>query len=215
LGLLDSNFHEDDLPHYAALARVEDPNHSLEQRARSYLDANCSHCHRPGGTVAYFDARYDTPASRQSLVDGPVLIDQGIDRARVIAPADIWRSIALMRVSTLEAMKMPPLAHETLDQQGVDLLRKWIESLPGPKVLAPPAFSKPAGKYAGSLEITLAHPEPGVSIRYTLDGSVPTTSDPLYEKPIRLTEATTVRAKAYKVGFTKSITVQATYVVGD
>ncbi len=48
----------------------------------SYLDANCSQCHRPGGTVAYFDARFDTPLEQQSLVDGKVLIDEGIDRAR-------------------------------------------------------------------------------------------------------------------------------------
>ena len=91
--------------------------------------------------MAYFDARYDTPLPRQNLIKGPVLIDEGVDRPRVIAPNDIWRSIALMRISTLDGRKMPPLAHETLDVEGRNLLRSWIDSLPGPPVLAPPLIS--------------------------------------------------------------------------
>ncbi len=43
---------------------------------------------------------------------------------------------------------------------------------------------------------------------------MPTTSDPLYEKPIHLTGPTILRAKAFKPGFTKSITAQAIYLVG-
>jgi mono/diheme cytochrome c family protein len=102
-----------------ALAAADDTSRSLEDRARSYLDANCSQCHRPGGTVANFDARYDTPLSDQALIDGPVLIDQGIDRPRVISPNDIWRSIAFMRVNSVGDIQMPPLARETIDTAGV------------------------------------------------------------------------------------------------
>jgi len=165
--------------------------------------------------VAYFDARYDTPLNKQNLIDGQVLIDQGIDKARMIAPNDIWRSIAFMRVNTLEPMKMPPLAHETLDQRGVSVLREWIQSLPGPKVLAPPTFSPPAGKHSQPIKVTIVAPDPGATIRYTLDGSVPTKSDLPYEGPITIGEATTLRAKSFKEGFTRSITAQATYIVGD
>jgi uncharacterized repeat protein (TIGR03806 family) len=215
LGLFDREVDESELAHYTRLAEPDDFTRSVEDRARSYLDANCAQCHRPGGTVAYFDARYDTPLLRQNLIDGPVLIDQGIDKARIIAPNDIWRSIVLMRVNTLEAMKMPPLAHEALDEGGVTLLREWIESLLGPKVLAPPNFSPPAGKYDGTVAVTLFHPEPGVTIRYTLDGSVPTTADPIYQGPIKLEEPTTVRAKAFKAGFTRSITAQGTFILGQ
>ncbi len=114
-----------------ALASADDLSRSLEDRARSYLDANCANCHRPGGTVAYFDARYDTALPQQNLVNGRLLIDQRIDGAQVIAPNDIWRSILYMRANTTEAFKMPTLARNAIDGQGMALLRQWIESLPG------------------------------------------------------------------------------------
>jgi uncharacterized repeat protein (TIGR03806 family) len=212
VGLFEPALKEEDLPSYDKLARAEDSTRSLKDRARSYLDVNCAYCHRPGGTVAYFDARYDTLLERQRLIDGAVLIDEGLDRARVIAPNDVWRSVALMRIRSLEGLKMPPLAHETLDQHGINLLETWINSLPGPKVLPPPDFSQKGGRQEAPIEIRLTHPDAGASIHYTLDGSVPNASDPLYAGPIQLLESTTVRARAFKAGFTRSITVQETFV---
>jgi uncharacterized repeat protein (TIGR03806 family) len=214
LGLLAPAVSDDELAHIPTLAAADDSSRSVQDRARSYLDANCAHCHRPGGTVAYFDARYDTPLEKQELIDGPVLIDQGIDRPRVIAPHDIWRSIAFMRVNTVDDIKMPPLARETIDTRGVDLLRDWITSLPGPSVLDPPAVSPAGGTFAAPVEISLTEREPGADIRYTLDGSVPGPSDPRYDKPIRLTGPAVVRARAYKDGFTRSITAQQVFIVG-
>ena len=213
-GLFDAGFNEAELAAYASLARADDTTRSLEDRARSYLDANCAHCHRPGGTVAYFDARYDTPLAQQNFIEGQVLIDQGIDNPRTVAPHDIWRSILYMRVNTVEAIKMPPLAHEMLDRQAVTLLRQWIESMPGPPVLEPPAISPRGGDYDKPVEVTIKESEAGASIHYTLDGSAPTASDPVYEKPIKIEGPTIVRAKAYKHGFTKSITVQEVFIIG-
>ncbi len=214
LGLFDPELDENRLPDLSSLARADDTTRSPEDRARSYLDANCAQCHRPQGTVASFDARYDTPLARQELIEGPVLINEGIDGARLIAPNDIWRSILFLRINTLEAIKMPPLAHNQLDRQAVTLLRQWIESLPGPPVLAPPTISPHGGNYRQPVEVNLKG-ESGANIRYTLDGTVPTTSDPLYQGPIKLTGPTIVRAKAFKAGFTKSITAQEVFVVGD
>ena len=215
IGLFAPSIEEEAIPSLPRLATPDDPNRSLEERARSYLDANCSHCHRPGGTVGFFDSRYDTPLARQELIGGPVLFDQGLDHAQVIAPNDPWRSIALLRVESLEGDKMPPLAHNVVDRQGEALLRKWIGSLEGREVLPPPKFAPGAGRYAGAVEVQLTDENPGVTIRYTLDGSVPTSTDPLYIGPIRLTGPTTVRAKAFKPGFTRSVTAQQTYQVGD
>jgi uncharacterized repeat protein (TIGR03806 family) len=203
-----------DLGNILTLAAADDTTRSLQDRARSYLDANCSQCHRPGGTVAYFDARYDTPLDKQELINGPVLIDQGIDRPRVVSPHDIWRSIAFMRVNTLDDMKMPPVARETIDQKGVKLLRDWITSLPGRPVLEPPTMSPPGGTFPAPVEISLTVPETGADIRYTLDGSVPGQADMRYERPIKLAEPTVLRARAFKDGFTRSITAQEVFIIG-
>jgi uncharacterized repeat protein (TIGR03806 family) len=213
IGLFEPKFDEATLENFPKLASADDTTQSLEDRARSYLDANCAQCHRPRGTVAYFDARYDTPLAEQNLIRGRVLIDERIDNPHIIAPNDIWRSILFMRANTVEAFKMPPLARNTIDEPGMKLLRQWIESLPGPPVLPPPMFSAPGGNYDKPVEVALKS-EPGATIRYTVDGTVPTTSDLLYEKPIRLTSPTILRAKAFKPGFTKSITVQEIFIIG-
>jgi uncharacterized repeat protein (TIGR03806 family) len=215
LGLFDPAPSEADLASCQFLARRDDTARSLEDRARSYLDVNCANCHRPGGTVSYFDARYDTPLEKQGLIDGPVLIDEGIDHARMIAPNDRWRSILYMRANSVEGFKMPPLAHQTVDQAGMTLLRQWIESLDGRPVLAPPDFSLPAGNYPKPIDVQLTQPDSGAEVRYTLDGSIPGTTDPLYQQPIHLANSATVRAKAFKNGYTRSITAQETFIVGE
>jgi mono/diheme cytochrome c family protein len=214
-GLFQAALNERDIPALPSLAKIDDSSRSLEDRARSYLDANCAHCHRPGGTVAAFDTRYDLPLPQQKLIGAPVLIDQGLDGARAIAPNDPWRSIVFMRLNSVEAIKMPPLAHQVRDEQGAALVREWIKSLPGRAVLDPPLISPPGGHSDKPAIVTLRHSDPGAVIHYTLDGSAPTASDPAYEKPITLEGPAVVRARAYKPGFTRSITVQEIFVVGE
>ena len=81
-------------------------------------------------------------------------------------------------------------------------------------MLPPPEISPRGGSFANAVEVTLQS-EPGAVIRYTVDGTVPTTLDLLYEKPIRLTSPTILRVKAFKPGFTKSITTQEIFLVGQ
>jgi len=213
LGLFATPLSEADIGKSPRLAAADDETRSLEDRARSYLDANCSHCHRPGGTVAGFDARYDTPLERQELVNGAVLLDQGIDRPRIISPHDIWRSIAYMRINTVGDIRMPPIDRETIDERGVALMRAWIDSMPGRPVLAPPAIEPAGGTFDKQVEIRLSESQPDADIRYTLDGSVPGPQDKRYDKPFVLSEAAVLRARAFKDGFTRSITSQEVFVV--
>jgi hypothetical protein len=197
------------------LAPADDPGVGVEVRTRSYLDANCAHCHRPGGAPGTFDARFETPLAAQNLVGGRVLIDLGVDRARVIAPNDVWWSTLLSRLTTLEQPKMPPLAHEALDARGAALIRQWVLSLPGPAVVAPPTVDPPGGTFATAVRVRLRHDDPAAVVRYTLDGSVPDGSSAVYREPLELARPTTVRAKAFKDGATRSVTAQQTFVVGD
>jgi uncharacterized repeat protein (TIGR03806 family) len=214
LGLFSRDFDAAQVDRYPRLARSDDQSRSVTDRARSYLDANCSQCHRPGGTVAYFDARFDTPLEQQLLIDGKVLIDENIDRARVIAPHDPWRSIALARIDTNGDIRMPPLARQTIDGEGVKLIREWIASLPGRPVLAPPVISPAGGRFRGPVKVTLAA-EQGAVVHYTLDGSTPGDQDPLYNGPIEVTAPTILRARAYREGYTRSIAVQQNFLADD
>jgi hexosaminidase len=54
----------------------------------------------------------------------------------------------------------------------------------------------------------------GAEIHYTLDGSAPGQSDPVYSAPIKLDAPTMLRARAFKNGFTRSISAQQLFIVG-
>ena len=210
LDLFDTNFNEADVKNFPKLAARDDTSRSVEDRARSYLDADCAQC-RPKGTVAYFDTRYDTPTEQQGLIGGQVLIDQRIDGARVIAPNDIWRSILFMRATPWRASDAAAGAVQT--GLGHGLLRQWIESLPGHRAAAARNFTS-WRKFTNSVTVTIKS-EPGGDVRYTVDGTVPTPDDLLYEKPVELTSPTILRAKAFKPGSTKSITAKEIYLFGQ
>jgi len=116
----------------AALPRLSPPGDasaSLEQRVRSYLDANCAHCHNPGGVQALFDARYATALAEQGLIDGPVLQPLGMEAARVVAPGDPGRSLLYFRLYSVGEIGMPPVAKNRLDQQAADLIAEWIGAI--------------------------------------------------------------------------------------
>jgi uncharacterized repeat protein (TIGR03806 family) len=210
-GVFDHHLSERELSALPSLVDWRNTTLPIDLRVRSWLDVNCAYCHRPGGTVANFDARLKTPLVRQGLIDGPVLIDEGVDDAKVIAPRDSWRSILFMRANTTEAIKMPPLARNEIDVESIRMLRQWIESLPGKQVVPPPWLSPAGGNFTNQVEITISASEPGAIIHYTTDGSVPTKSDPIYHEPVKLNEPAVVRARAYKAGWTKSVTSQQVY----
>lgn len=210
LSLIDA-----DTPRTPRLAGLDDHRRTIEDRARSYLDANCSHCHRPGGAAADFDARYGTPLREQRLIGVPARINFGIDGARQIAPNDPWRSMVLARLTTLEPTRMPPLSHEVVDRRGVELIREWIASLPGPPVLAPPAIRPRGIDSREPVRVVIEHPDPSATIRFTLDGSAPGKSSPVYAGPFEVGDSATVRARAYRSGWARSIAVQETFIIGD
>ena len=116
-----------------ALAPPTDESVSLEYRVRSYLMANCSQCHQPGGSAqGSINARIWTPLSAANLVGGALFNNGGDTSNRVITPGDLAHSMLLTRLSTRGLSQMPPLASSLLDTQAIALVNRWItEELPG------------------------------------------------------------------------------------
>lgn len=114
-----------------ALAHPTNELASLEWRARSYLAVNCAPCHRPGGTGGgQFDARLETPTFLTRLVNGPLNDSHGDAANRVIVPGDPAHSVLLQRLSVRGPAQMPPLASNTVDEAGAELLGDWIATMP-------------------------------------------------------------------------------------
>jgi uncharacterized repeat protein (TIGR03806 family) len=133
LGLFRPALDEAKLPGLDRLVPPSDPTAALEARARSYLDANCAHCHRPGGVQALWDARFDTALASARIVNSPALNRLDVAGARIVRPGEPDLSILLRRVTSLDpAIKMPPLARNTVDARAVATLHDWIVGLPMP-----------------------------------------------------------------------------------
>src|SRR5262249_62569 len=101
-------------------------------RVRSYLDANCAHCHRPSGATGYFDARFEVSLVQQGLLNGRVAKTMDIAGASVVAPADTAKSVLYQRMVISGALQMPPLARNGVDHDALATLQQWIESLSAP-----------------------------------------------------------------------------------
>jgi uncharacterized repeat protein (TIGR03806 family) len=128
---------EGDIPPAPERFTLVDPygDAPLEQRARSYLDANCSHCHRPGGEAGStdLDLRAETKDPFQlGLCRTPVAAGPGSGGLlHDIVPGDPEASIMIFRMrSTEPKIKMPELPTQTSDADGVALIRDWIASMP-------------------------------------------------------------------------------------
>lgn len=102
----------------------------VEARARSYLDANCSGCHRPGSVRGSFDARLATPLDRSGLLDGDVLDPLGMQEPRIIKAGDSGSSLLYMRLHAVGAIAMPPVGKQRIDTEGIAVVGEWIEGLP-------------------------------------------------------------------------------------
>ncbi|MBM3317202.1 MAG: chitobiase/beta-hexosaminidase C-terminal domain-containing protein [Candidatus Eisenbacteria bacterium] len=72
-------------------------------------------------------------------------------------------------------------------------------------------ISAPLGAFVDSLAVSLSSPTPRATIHYTLDGSEPTPASALYKAPLRLTETTRVRARAYAEGYDPAHVAEASF----
>lgn len=71
-----------------------------------------------------------------------------------------------------------------------------------------PTMSVAAGFYSGTQNVTISSPDPNITIRYTTNGTTPTTGSTLYSSPVTVSATTVLRAKA----FSSTATIPASFI---
>lgn len=109
-----------------------DARQPLDIRARSYLHANCAHCHvEAGGGNASVDLDFTTPGPQTRMFDQPAQANLlGSPDAMLVATGHPEKSILLHRVATRGAGQMPPVGSNLVDPLGSTLLAEWIRKMP-------------------------------------------------------------------------------------
>ena len=127
------------LPDVAAVPKnvnFKDASVSLEERARSYLDINCGHCHNPSGaadTSGLMLNHLEEDRRKLGLCKPPVAAGTGSgNRLFAIVPGSPEDSILNFRVeSTNPGAMMPELGRSLEHEEGTALLREWVATMPG------------------------------------------------------------------------------------
>ncbi|MCS6798103.1 MAG: hypothetical protein NZ898_06190 [Myxococcota bacterium] len=125
-------------PPAAGRERMADPasEEPIDVRARSYLDANCAHCHRDGGlggsTGLWLEWEQDDPY-RLGVCRRPIAAGAGTGgRLFDIVPGRPEQSIMIFRMQSDDpGIKMPELPSQLPDELGVRVVSEWIASLEG------------------------------------------------------------------------------------
>lgn len=102
--------------------------------ARGYLDANCAHCHNPGGSASNsgLDLRWEqqTPVS-YGVYKRPTAAGRGSGGLDFdIKPGDPDGSILIHRMESLEGgVAMPEIGRSSHDREGEALVRAWVAGM--------------------------------------------------------------------------------------
>lgn len=118
----------------------EDTSKSLELRARSYLDINCAHCHQQGSHCSYRPMRF--AFSESGTVNGRTNLGVCVETedmagfpeslSKIINPGNFNRSMLYYRLNTEEeGYKMPLLGRSIIHEEGINLIKDYINSLSG------------------------------------------------------------------------------------
>jgi uncharacterized repeat protein (TIGR03806 family) len=122
-----------------------DPKQDLHLRARSYLHANCAHCHRKwGGGNAEFELHASSPLTALGVVNtAPGQGTFNLPEPKVLVPGDPARSLVLRRMELTGLGRMPHIASRVVDRHGVKLIREWLAALRDEQLLTRPGAVNP------------------------------------------------------------------------
>ncbi|MCH8559046.1 MAG: CotH kinase family protein, partial [Balneolia bacterium] len=92
----------------------------------------------------------------------------------------------LMAVAVFLALSLPARAQQGVPADTITTQQQDAGTAAEPESLFAPVFSVAPGFYSEAVELTIESVHSGLTIRYTTDGSEPTSDSPLYEGPIVL-----------------------------
>lgn len=113
------------------MVNYRDEKQPLDLRARSYLHANCAHCHMKwGGGNAEFLLLSTLPLDQLGIVNvRPGHGDFGLTDPRDLVPGDADRSMIYHRMTKLGLGRMPHVGSNVVDEASAKMLREWIRTL--------------------------------------------------------------------------------------
>ena len=117
-----------------SVPRADDAATPVNDRARAYLDINCAHCHREGGSASnsglWLEWDEDSPR-KIGIQKRPTAAGRASgDLLSVIVPGAPERSIMVQRMASLEAgIAMPELGRSIIHDDGVELIEAWIAEM--------------------------------------------------------------------------------------
>jgi putative heme-binding domain-containing protein len=192
-----------------------DAGQDLNLRARSYLHANCSHCHRKWGGG---NAEFQLLATLDLADTGTVGVrpNQGnfnIPTARILAPHDPYRSIMFYRMSKLGPGRMPRMGSNEIDEAGVKLIHDWITQLPSTGLVSDAAGRESAKARAAVERLRTRGDSPPEELQKQIDDvlAVPALALRLTHAlgdhgfPVRVREAVLERAAKSEVPETRDL----------
>jgi hypothetical protein len=115
----------------------------LDSSARSYLQANCAICHRPGGALADIDLRFTTPFKDTHLCNEDIQRSGAGLPAKRLVPGIPSESAISYRMhdgvsafcdpmaATCTDYRMPKIGSYLVDPLGTKLIDDWITSING------------------------------------------------------------------------------------
>ena len=110
-----------------------------------------------------------------------------------------------------------PYSTQNLNNSGynfyLDLFVKTEGGEPPMPTVATPTFTPAEGTYYEEQTVSIACATDGATIHYTLDGTDPTESSPVYTSPLTISETVTIKAIAVKDEYNDSNIATATYTI--
>jgi hypothetical protein len=136
------------------------------------------------GATIYYTINGTTPTTSSPVYSGPITVSSS-ETIEAIAAASGYTTSAV--ASAAYTINIP--------------------------IAATPTFSPVAGTYTSAQTVSISDATSGATIYYTINGTTPTTSSPVYSGPITVSSSETVEAIATASGYTNSAVASAAYTI--